>query len=229
MSKALDPRLAIYAEWLVSLIIAAAVTSSWRGGWLLLDALLLPQHPPWSSAASVALGSAGLVLAVAVQPSLAAWARKRTESKCTLWTADALYSYFGLWVCVAFWRGIWLAWDVLCTSKAPGTLDLALALDGSISHGCGLLVLLILGGLRNLVAPPMLIASDAAAPIFGAGVTAGIGYLNPCERLRRPPVVQSAEDWHKAVGVPYFPISTGRTDGDCHHRRASKTQKQDDV
>ena len=48
----------------------------------------------------------------------------------------------------------------------------------------------------------MIIASDASVPIFGAGVTPGLAGLNPLERLRRPPNVQNAEEWHASVGVP---------------------------
>ena len=86
---------------------------------------------------------------------------------------------------------------------APAPPDWAHARQGAISHALGLLLLGSLGALRNSVAAPMVISSDAVAPIFGAGVTAGVGtWLNPFERLKRPPAVQSRGDWHRAVGVP---------------------------
>ena len=191
----------------MSLVIAAAVTSSWRGAWIILDALVLPNQPTSSALLSVALGSAGLVFAVAPQPALAAWARDRRERRA-LWAADALYSYAASWVCVLFWRGVWALWDLAFEQGLPpGEPDLARARSGAISHAAGLAVLLVLGALRNLVASPMLIASDAAAPIFGAGATAGIGALNPFKRLRLPPAVQSAAEWHNAVGLPYVPVA----------------------
>ena len=70
----------------------------------------------------------------------------------------------------------------------------------------------MLGALRNVVAAPMVISSDAAAPIFGAGITAGIGALNPFERLRRPPAVQPREEWFKSVGLPYTEAVQERSD-----------------
>tara|TARA_B110001452_G_scaffold171528_1_gene143659 strand:- start:2538 stop:3188 length:651 start_codon:yes stop_codon:yes gene_type:complete len=200
-------RLSIYTEWLTSLVIAAAVASAWRGAWILLDALFLPEQPVRSAVLSVALGAAFLVCAVAPQPALAAWARARRERR-VLWAADAMYTYAASWVCVLLWRGVWALWDIgFDQGLPPAKHDMARARSGAISHAVGLVVLLVLGALRNLVASPMLIASDAATPIFGAGATAGIGALNPLTRLRRAPVVQSAVEWHSAVGVPYEPVA----------------------
>ena len=54
----------------------------------------------------------------------------------------------------------------------------------------------------------LLAMSDAAPPIFGASVTAGLGGLNPIRRLGSPPVVQTAGEWHKAVGVPFSEVPT---------------------
>ena len=59
-----------------------------------------------------------------------------------------------------------------------------------------LVLLLALGAMRNLAAAPMLISSDAVGPIFGAGATAGLGWLNAFKRLRSPPSVQSADEWN---------------------------------
>jgi hypothetical protein len=152
------------------------------------------------------LGSIGMMSAAAVQPTLAAWARYHRAWRA-LWAADALYTYLSLWVCVLFWRGVWAYNEILCGTGAPPTApDTARALSGGYSHGVGVVVLLVLGALRNTVACPMLISSDASAPIFGAGVTAGLSRLSPFERYRQPPEVQTAEEWHKAVGVPYTAV-----------------------
>ena len=151
-----------------------------------------------------------MLLAVSIQPMLATWAREHSNWHL-LWACDALYTYFGMWVCVLVWRGVWISWDFPQLREPPkaGALDPALALDGCVSHAAGVAMLLVLGALRNLVAAPMLISSDASLPIFGAGATAGIGRLNPITRLREPPRVQSAEEWHRLVGIPYAPVETG--------------------
>ena len=120
--------------------------------------------------------------------------------------ADALYSYLSAVVCVLFWRGVWVLWDWRLAPRVAAAPDYILASDGCVSHAAGFAVLCVLGALRNLVAAPMVISSDASPPIFGAGVTAGLHALNPLQRLRQPPVVQSREEWHRIVGLPYDPV-----------------------
>ena len=193
---------AIMLEWLVALVIAFSVTSVWRGAWVILDALFLPQRPLLSALASLLAGSVGLVIACFVQPSLAAWARAHDHWR-TLWVADASYSYLSAWVCVFYWRGSWALWDQLFSvGLPPASADAGRAFTGVASHVAGLLVLLMLGAVRNLVAAPMLISSDASAPIFGAGATAGLAGLNPLERLKHPPTVHSEAEWSSLVGLP---------------------------
>jgi len=202
-----SPQVEILMEWFVACMIAAAVVSAWRGAWVLLDALLLPEALAWSAGVCICGGCAGKLLAMSLQPMLAAFAREHPTWQL-LWVCDALYTYFGMWVCVLIWRGVWLSWDFTHLRELPkaGALDPALAIDGCVSHAAGVAMLLVLGALRNLVAAPMLISSDASQPIFGAGATAGIGRLNPITRLRQPPHVQSAEEWHRLVGIPYAPV-----------------------
>lgn len=199
----LTARCTIYCDWLVSLIIATGVVFAWRGAWNICDSLLLPQQPLWSAAARLIGGSVLFVVACVIQPSLAAWARHHDRTRC-LWLVDALYTYLSFWVSVLTWNGVWYIYDqVVGIGLAPAPPDWAHARQGAISHALGLLLLGSLGALRNSVAAPMVISSDAVAPIFGAGVTAGVGtWLNPFERLKRPPAVQSRGDWHRAVGVP---------------------------
>ena len=193
----------IALEWCVALVIAASVASTWRGGWAILDACFVPQHPVWSAILSAMIGAFGLVALCVVQSSLAAWARAHSGLR-VLWAADALYTYLSMLACVFFWRGVWQLWDhSFGVGLPPSAVNASLAWGGLVSHSAGLVVLLALGAMRNLAAAPMLISSDAVGPIFGAGATAGIGWLNAFKRLRSPPPVQSAEDWHKAVGLPY--------------------------
>jgi len=183
-----------YLEWFVSFVIAIGVVSSWRGAWVLVDSFLIPEHPARSTLASLALGTLLGIFLLAVQPSLAAWARAHAQWRFALWSADAVYTYLAFWVCVLVWRGVWYAWsDWFGLGLAPTEPGDAHH-SGAISHAAGVFLLLLLGALRNNVASPMTISSDAKPPIFGASSTAGLGGLNPFERLRRPPIVQVLRD-----------------------------------
>ena len=202
---AISARMSIYIEWFMAVPIAFGVVSAWRGGWIILDVFILPQNPMLSAIVSTVVGVVALVLLCAVQPSLAAWARAHQSSRVALWVSDLTYTYAAAWEAMFMWRGVWKLWDELTGFGVPPVEpDYALAQNAALSHGAGIALLLVLGALRNLVAAPMVIQSDASVPIFGAVATAGISFLNPLERLRRPPPVQSAEEWHKSVGVPYL-------------------------
>ena len=186
-------RCSVYFEWVVAIFIAMAVTSAWRGTWVLLDLLLLPTSPTASALVCLAVGSFFMAVLAFFQPWLAAWAR-RHQRRRALWVADALYTYVGHWTCVCVWRGTWALWDqARLFSPSDNSADTApvesaaavevwALVDAAVSHVAGLMVLLLMGSLRNLVAPPMLISSDASPPIFGAGArtTCLHAYLPPC-------------------------------------------------
>ena len=158
----------VCTECLIAVIIAAAVTSAWRGAWYLLDALLLPAYPFWSATCSLLAGTVGHGLLMAVHPCLIRWAEHRGGR--IIQVADACYSYLGVWVCVLVWRGVWLLWDEAFGIGASATtiLNNHLALDGLVTHLVGALLLVIMGGVRNLVASPTCITSDACRPALGA-------------------------------------------------------------
>ena len=68
----------ISGEWVMALFVAAAVVSAWRGAWVLLDAILLPEHPIASAAASLVWVPQALWLAVALS---LCWPRLFKSSK----------------------------------------------------------------------------------------------------------------------------------------------------
>ncbi|KAL1525275.1 hypothetical protein AB1Y20_020138 [Prymnesium parvum] len=186
------------SEWTVAMVLAVAVTSVWRGAWLILDAFLLPQQPPLSAAASLLLGALLFIFCRVVQPAFISWACNHPHRM--IWLMDALYSYIGMWSCALVWRGAWNLWDTaLGRGLAATAADLQLALNGFLSHAVGLAVLGMLGALRSLNAPPMLLCCDTAAPIFGASVRCT---LQPFERIRRGPQPMPLHDWMGKVGLP---------------------------
>ena len=193
-------------EWLLSLVIAAAVASAWRGAWLGIDAVLLRSSLRASAALSLAAGSAQFLACVATQERLAAWSRQ-TSRRRALWAMDATYSYLSFWSCVLVWRGVWELWT--CAFVEDGVWDMhpvplltRQLWTACVSHVAGIAVLLVLGGVRNLNAPPMLVCSDTAGPFLGASMTPGLRRFRPLDRLREPFPEQEAAAWYDAVGIP---------------------------
>ena len=188
-------------EWLLALIVAAAVASVWRGAWLIVDAYVLPQVPRASAGLSLGIGAALMALCLGSQPLLAAWARAHRELRL-VWVVDAMYSYACSWVCVFVWRGVWAGWDqALGVGLDASPPRHGVAVSGLYSHAAGLSVLLGLGAMRSLSACPMLYVSDDAAPLFGAAAFPALG-LRPLHRLRELPAPQSEGEWRAAVAVP---------------------------
>mmetsp|Transcript_13999 Transcript_13999/g.26145 ORF Transcript_13999/g.26145 Transcript_13999/m.26145 type:complete len:230 (-) Transcript_13999:48-737(-) len=193
----------VYLEWALALVVATGVVSAWRGAWLALDAQLWPQRPVASAALGLGWGCVLFALLGFLQPFLAA-TTARMKHRRWAWLADALFSYAGLWCCVLVWRGVWQLWDaVLGYSLTPGPPDLTLAAGAWLSHGVGVLLLLCIGGLRSLNAPPMLLLSDTVPPIFGARATSGVRGFVPGRRVTAVPIIQTPDAWHQAVGLPF--------------------------
>ena len=66
-----------------------------------------------------------------------------------------------------------------------------------VSHGCGLLLLLLAGALRSLNAPPMLLLVDQLPPLLGARSTMGTKGFRPFQRCKERPPVMSCQKWHQ--------------------------------
>ena len=163
-----------------ALVIAVAVASAWRGAWLGIDAVLLRRSLLASAAVSLAAGCVLFLTCVATQERLAAWSRQ-TSRRRVLWAMDATYSYLSFWSCVLVWRGAWELWtcafaeDAAVWDMHPGPVLTRQLWAACVSHVVGVAVLLLLGGVRNLNAPPMLVCSDTAGPFLGASMTPGLG------------------------------------------------------
>uniref|UniRef100_A0A7S4Q3F5 Uncharacterized protein n=1 Tax=Alexandrium monilatum TaxID=311494 RepID=A0A7S4Q3F5_9DINO len=159
------------------LLVAAAVTSFWRGAWYVMDAVLFPGDLLRSGLASLGIGWASFTVAhkaagatQAAGPDLRA-AALRTPPLRRL----AVLYCLGLSV-VSCWRGVWVLWDGVYErlTGTPATQD-ALA-SGLASHALGLVVVIATGHLASVTAPPALIAvitdagafSGVFAPYFGS-------------------------------------------------------------
>lgn len=193
---------AMHLEILISLTIACAVASAWRGAWLVLDASFLPENPVVSSAASLAGGSVLLVLTTWIQPCLYAMARRHPSR--VIWLLDGLFSYVGFWCCVLVWRGMWQLWDhALGVGFAPAPRNLQLERGGWLSHGVGTALLVLLDAVRSLNAPPMIYVSDSGPPIFGARTSPSWdGLLRLDRHFHKPKLPADSNEWRTAVGLP---------------------------
>jgi hypothetical protein len=191
----------VQLELVTSVLVAIGVVSAWRGAWLVLDGQLLPGHPLASAAVSLVTGCVLLAVLSMLQPWLGHWARRHPGR--AWWVADSAFTIAGLWVCVLVWRGVWQLWDhALGVGFAPGPPNLLLARGGWISHAAGLAVLLPMDALRSLNAPPMILSTDSAPPLFGARVTAGWHGVTWLRRWQTPPMMLRTHEWRSTVGLP---------------------------
>ena len=192
---------AMQLEWCMALIVAAAVTSAWRGAWLVLDAIFLTHDPALGARLTLAIGAALLMLLAALQPWLGFHARR--QSTRVSWLLDLAFSYAGLWCCVCVWRGVWQIWDhALGVGFPPGPPNPKLAWTGWISHGVGCAMLLPLDAVRSLNAPPMIWVTDGAYPVYGARTTPGLHGVSWLSRFRKPPAMPHQTAWRASVGLP---------------------------
>ena len=188
---------AIHLEWLLALSIAMAVASAWRGAWLAIHAVLLPESLAASATASLVIGSALFFACAALQQPLAAWCRSHPDTRL-VWLLDALYTYTGFLCSVLVWRGAWELWTSALDALAPDS-----PLGGALlSHAAGVLLLLLVGALRSVVAPPMVVSSDTWGPLLGASTTPGLRGFRPLDRCQKPYPQQDAAEWYAAVGIP---------------------------
>lgn len=200
----------MHLEILFALMIATAVTSAWRGAWVILDAALLPHLPVASAGVSLGIGAFLVWLTTMLQPCLFEAARKYPSHR--LWIMDALFSYVGFWCCVLTWRGVWQLWDhALALGVAASTRELNWELErsGWLSHGVGTVALLLLNATRSLNAPPMIYISDSSPPFLGARSSpAWGGLLRIGHYLHVPDLPKERNDWRVAVGLPAIHAET---------------------
>ncbi|CAJ1359631.1 unnamed protein product, partial [Effrenium voratum] len=190
-----------YLEWVSALVIVTGVVSAWRGAWQVLDVQLWPERPTESAALGFGVGAVLFALLGLTQPWLAA-AAGRAEKKCLFWALDALYSYLGLWCCVLVWRGVWQLWDGALGFALPATerqeVDSGFVRGAWLSHAAGVVLVLLLGAMRSLNAPPMLILTDNLSPLFGARATSGLSGLRPLQRCNGELPLLPAAEWYEA-------------------------------
>lgn len=134
------------------LLLAAGVTSFWRGAWYVLDSQLFPDSLLLSGGCTLTLGWGGFtVLHYGLAPAI--MARPCADSLGRPLRTAVLY-LTGLSV-VCCWRGVWVLWDALFEASAGAPDGLA---SGLTSHVAGAGLLLLGGHFTALLAPPARIA-----------------------------------------------------------------------
>lgn len=150
-------------EWFMAIVTALAVSLAWRGAWVMMDALLVPECPLVSAAAGLGFGAVGYMFIVAFAPLARRWqgdARPRdgnsVPSKWWMSIGMTIYNYFGVWVCIAIWRGAWELWDHAfgIPERFAGS-NRTVALSGLTSHVFGMAITVTLDAFHLVPAPPV--------------------------------------------------------------------------
>ena len=147
----------VWAAWPLQslpqhLLLAAGVTSFWRGAWYVMDAQLFPDSLLLSGGCTLALGWGGFAaLHYGLVPAV--MARPDADSHGRPLRTAVLY-LTGLSV-VCCWRGVWVLWDALFEASAGAPDGLA---SGLTSHFAGAGLLLLGGHFTAMLAPPARIA-----------------------------------------------------------------------
>ena len=174
------------------LLVAVAVSSSWRGGWYLLDEAAARTR---LSAAERALGELvlGMCLFFLLSALQSALGSRIAGGRSRAWhLVDALYAYLGLWCSLLTWRGAWLLWDSAYGGGTGGFGGMF------ASHCTGVGVLTAVGMLRSLNGAPMLIAADEQ-PLLGARMSP-LELPSLARWLERPRAHELGQ-WRAAVGL----------------------------
>eukprot|EP01060_Flectonema_neradi_P017262 TRINITY_DN2411_c2_g1_i1.p1 TRINITY_DN2411_c2_g1~~TRINITY_DN2411_c2_g1_i1.p1 ORF type:complete len:282 (+),score=47.16 TRINITY_DN2411_c2_g1_i1:85-846(+) len=201
-----------------SLLIAVGVASTWRGGWIVLDAGLAPDNRLQSAWIGLLIGILMLFMIALLKRSIARIIIK-FDTQFSMKIVDLIFSYFAIWCSILVWRGVWQLWDHILGDNPPdGSYDKGLEQRAWISHGAGVLVLLVLGGLRSASAPPTLTAADTI-PLLG-------GFTNPpvTDFIRRFCSCES-----QAHAAERHRRTTQGVQGNGPDREASNEQSVDDT
>uniref|UniRef100_A0A7R9UUM4 Uncharacterized protein n=1 Tax=Diacronema lutheri TaxID=2081491 RepID=A0A7R9UUM4_DIALT len=132
------------------LVVACGVATFWRGTWYMMDALC-PADPLLSGATCLALGFGSFALIQSIAGPLLVTAAPRGP----LAPAARIAALYALGVsAVATWRGVWCLLDVVSENVAGSTVAEHLLHSGVATHIGATLVLLTLGRMTAILAPP---------------------------------------------------------------------------
>ncbi|KAI8479335.1 hypothetical protein Bbelb_429380 [Branchiostoma belcheri] len=130
----------------VGLLITPMVVNYWRGTWGLMDQFLLPQDLIYSPWVSVAIGIPLLLLLNLLQSPLRRLVG-RIDSCVLQHACHILYIYVHGFANVNHWRGVWKLLDGYTGINVPS-------------------VITVMRTLYNLLAPPILVATDFSSDPF---------------------------------------------------------------
>ncbi|XP_050520645.1 uncharacterized protein LOC126894043 isoform X2 [Daktulosphaira vitifoliae] len=135
---------------LALLIITPAVVTYWRVTWMLFDTYLLPEYRTLSTVTSLCIGFFGVTIFTVVQYKLKTFVNSWRNSFSYYLVTRCYTALFGL-ACVNSWRGIWDGMNLLTGTSLPAVFT-------SVFLSIGILV--VMGTLRNIIAPPVATLSD---------------------------------------------------------------------
>ena len=143
-----------------SLLVSVGVASTWRGGWVILDAGLAPDNRLLSAWLGLLIGVLMFFMLSLLKRSITRIIIK-FETQFSMKLVDLIFSYFSVWCCILVWRGVWQLWDhALGDNPEDGQYNKTMEQRAWISHGAGVFLLLLLGGLRSAAGAPTLTLAD---------------------------------------------------------------------
>ena len=175
-----------------NILVGCGCASYWRGAWYVLDDNLYPDNAKKSAAASLALGTTGMIGSQGILLS--------TWRKPAIVRYAALYSV--AFSCVLVWRGAWVGWDVFYEEYLhPHIKDEE---DDDVNHGthsglishiaaCGALAMA--GTFASVLAPPSAVSVIRDAFVRTATVqnAAGHAFQKQVRRTnQRSPLMMSS-------------------------------------
>ncbi|XP_019642279.1 PREDICTED: uncharacterized protein LOC109483684 [Branchiostoma belcheri] len=134
----------------VGLLITPMVVNYWRGTWGLMDQFLLPQDLIYSPWVSVAIGIPLLLLLNLLQSPLRRLVG-RIDSCVLQHACHILYIYVHGFANVNHWRGVWKLLDGYAGINVPSVI---------VCTVLAIAVKTVMRTLYNLLAPPILVATD---------------------------------------------------------------------
>lgn len=153
----------MYLDWAINILILCPLNVMyWRGLWGLLDIFVVPTHMDISAYISVGLGYAVGFFCYAIQGPLS---RYMTDSKKGYFGRFAIsrcYTVLFSFGLINEWRGVWQTLDHHFGKSWK---------SGLTSASVGALVLASTCTLRNILAPPLVMATDHLDDVYASAPT----------------------------------------------------------
>mmetsp|Transcript_11310 Transcript_11310/g.29429 ORF Transcript_11310/g.29429 Transcript_11310/m.29429 type:complete len:222 (+) Transcript_11310:3-668(+) len=131
-------------------VATCAVATFWRGAWYMMDAVF-PEDPLTSGLLSLGVGFTSFMIG----QSLLCPLLLTTVTSARYSPSARIFSMYTLGLsAILTWRGVWCINDVVSEHVSGQAIDRHLFWSGVISHAGAMIILVYLGRLSSVLAPP---------------------------------------------------------------------------